>query len=172
MEIVSMINGEVILKEKYPDLSKEQYQPAGIDLKLDRIEEFIIKEDGFYGLVNNTKFLPETKELKMNAKVIDNVWTNVYSLRPGVPYLAVTEEKIKIDEESLQFYKPRSSILRCGANVMTAVGDSGFNGHLSFLIINYLPIDFSIAKGERFAQLVDIRVEGVMNGYDGDYNES
>lgn len=167
-----MINGEQILREKYPDLDEKQYQPAGIDLKLGKIETFDVGQNKFYGIIDGLKVLPSRSELKMNALSVNGQIKSVYSLRPGVPYIATVENKIQIDESCLQFYKPRSSLLRCGTNVMTAVGDPDFYGHLSFLVINYLPVDFVITKGERFAQLVDIKVDGVSYGYDGDYQES
>ena len=39
-----MINGEEILKARYPDLNEDQYQPAGIDLTLGNL----------YGLKENS----------------------------------------------------------------------------------------------------------------------
>ena len=165
-----MINGEKFLRKQYPDLDEQQYQPAGIDLKLGKIETFDIDKK-YYGIIDGVKIIPNRKELKMNALSVDGKMKNVYSLQPNVPYIATVQNQVSINENSLQFYTPRSSILRCGSNVMTAIGDPGFNGHLSFLVMNYLPVDFVITKGERFAQLVDIRVDGIMNKYDGDYNE-
>ena len=164
-----MINGEKILRQVY-DLDEDQYQPAGIDLKLGKIEKFVTDQK-YYGIVNGVKIIPKYEELKMNMVSVDGKMTNVYSLEPFVPYIATVKDKIKISESSLQFYKPRSTILRCGSNVMTAVGDPGYSGHLSFLIMNFLPVDFVITKGERFAQLVDMRVAGGLKLYDGDYNE-
>lgn len=166
-----MINGEQILRKKYPDLDENQYQPAGIDLKLGKIETFKTDKK-YYGIIDDMKILPERTELVKNALSVNGQLRNVYTLRPMVPYMATVENKIKISEDALQNYKPRSSLLRCGTPVFTAIGDPGFNGHLSFLVVNFLPVDVVLTKGARFAQLEDIKVEGVMNGYDGDYNES
>lgn len=166
-----MINGETILRERYPDLDEKQYQPGGLDLRLGKIETFKTDKK-YYGIIDGDKIIPEREELRMNALSVNGELKNVYSLRPGVPYIATVQHKIKIDKESLQFYRPRSTLLRCGTHVMTAVGDNGYFGSLSFLIINYLPVDFVITKGERFAQLVDMRVDGAINEYDGDYQES
>lgn len=167
-----MINGEKILRQRYPNLDDKQYQPAGIDLKLGKIETFDIGDNKFYGVIDGLKVIPDRSELVMNALSVNGEIKSVYSLRPNVPYIATVQNSVKIDKNSAQFYVPRSTLLRCGVNVMTALGDSGYNGHLSFLIMNYLPVDFVITKGERFAQLVDIRVDGAVNEYDGDYQES
>lgn len=167
-----MINGEKILRERYPEFDDECFQPGGLDLRLGKIEEFDVGNNKFYGIIDGLKVIPDRSELVMNALSVDGQIKNVYSLRPNVPYIATVQNKIKIDKNSLQFYKPRSSLLRCGTNVMTAIGDNGYFGSLSFFIMNYLPVDFVITRGERFAQLVDIRVDGAINEYDGDYQES
>lgn len=166
-----MINGEQKLRSYYPNCDDNQYQPAGIDLKLGKIEEFNVNQK-YYGIIDEKKIIPDRQELRMNALSVDGQMKNVYSLRPNVPYIATVQNKINIGEDSLQFYEPRSTLLRCATNVMTAVGDPGFVGHLSFLVVNFLPADFVITKGARFAQLVDIRVDGMLKQYDGDYNEN
>lgn len=167
-----MINGEKILRERYQNLDEKQYQPCGIDLTVGKIEKIITDEKKHRGIINGEKLNPEYEELSMNAVSANGKLTNVYSLEYNIGYLVTTKEKIYIDSHSAQFYKPRSTLLRQGVSVQTALGDCGFNGHLSFLIINHVPGFYDISKGERFAQLVDIRVDGAVNEYDGDYQES
>ena len=87
------------------------------------------------------------------------------------PYICQVKNQIKIGESNAQFYLPRSTLLRAGVNVYTALGDLGYNGHLSFLVINHGPRPFFIQEGERFAQLVDFEVRGGSESYDGDYQE-
>lgn len=165
-----MIIGEKKLRELYPNLDENQYQPAGIDLKLGKIMTLANSE--VYGLVNGKKFLPEQKELEEDVIKLNDTQLEVgYLLQPHVPYIAVVDEPITIPKEYAQVYKPRSSCLRSAVTVSTAVGDPGFNGHLSFLVINHLDTPFFIKKGERFAQMVTYEVKGVVSEYDGDYNE-
>lgn len=166
-----MINGEEILKVRYNSLDEEQYQPAGIDLTLGNL--YGLKENSLdlYGLFKNMKVLPDQEELLPRNVLIKGSLCKVYTLAPGGVYIAKTNEKIEIDKYSAQFYLPRSSLLRAGVSVQTALGDPGFNGHLSFLIINHSPIPFMLEKGVRFAQLVDFTCTGIKNKYDGDYNE-
>ena len=78
---------------------------------------------------------------------------------------------MEIEKDSAQLYLPRSSLLRSGVDVRTALGDPGFHGHLSFMIINYNDFSFMLEKDVRFAQAVDITVFGIMHRYAGDYNE-
>lgn len=166
-----MINGEGNLRRQYPDLDEKQYQPAGIDLTLDKVSILKHNNGVTYGLLQDVKVLPEQEELEINTVKVGGMLKNVYTLTPHIPYIATTKEKIKINENSGQFYLPRSSLLRAGVDVRTAFGDPGFNGHLSFLLINWTTSPFVIEKGTRFAQLVDMNVVASLNEYDGDYNE-
>ena len=166
-----MISGDEILKQLYPNLEDNQYQPAGIDLKLGKVMIFDNTEE-VYGIADNIKQLPKQKPLSQSAVKINGMNLEVgYTLEPNIPYIAVTQEKIKISANAGQLYLPRSSLLRAGVDVRTAFGDPGFYGHLSFLLINHNTVPFFIKKGERFAQLIDIGVSGADNEYDGDYNE-
>ncbi len=166
-----MISGDEILKQLYPNLEDNQYQPAGIDLKLGKVMVFDNTEE-VYGIADNIKQLPKQKPLSQSAVKINGMNLEVgYTLEPNIPYIAVTQEKIKISANAGQLYLPRSSLLRAGVDVRTAFGDPGFYGHLSFLLINHNTVPFFIKKGERFAQLIDIGVNGADNEYDGDYNE-
>lgn len=166
-----MINGETILRNIYNNLNENQYQPAGIDLTLDSIQELIDNNLHLYGLFEDIKILPQQKKVDTTTVQVKGSLRKVYTLEPHKPYIATTKEKINIDNHSAQFYLPRSSLLRAGVDVRTALGDPGFNGHLNFLIINHYDTPFMIEKGARFAQLVDIQCEDVEKLYDGDYNE-
>lgn len=166
-----MINGEKVLRDKYPGLDENQYQPAGIDLKLGKVM-ILDESEEVYGISGNVKQLPDHKlipetAVTIKASTLETGWL----IEPHIPYIGVTKEKIKIDSNAAQIYFPRSSLLRAGVDVRTALGDPGFNGHLSFLIINHSNKPFFLKKNERFAQMIDIQVQGSINDYDGDYNE-
>ena len=166
-----MINGEKKLREQYLGLDENQYQPAGIDLTLDKVSILKHNDGTIYGLLKNAKVLPETEELETSNVQVGGMLKTVYVLKGHIPYIATTKEKIKINKNSGQFYFPRSSLLRAGVDVRTAFGDPGFDGHLSFLLFNWTTSPFVIEKGARFAQLVDINVVDSLKEYDGDYNE-
>lgn len=167
-----MIIGREQLKQMYPELLDEQYQPAGIDLTLDSVSILNHNNGTTYGLLKDAKVLPAQIELKEAQIQVSGMLKNVFYLEPFTPYIATTKEKIEIDKNSGQFYLPRSSLLRAGIDVRTAFGDPGFNGHLSFLLVNWTKNPFVMEKGVRFAQLVNINTSDVDDGYDGDYNEN
>lgn len=112
-----MINGEEILKARYPDLSEDQYQPAGIDLTLGNLYELKENSLNLYGLFKNMKVLPDQEELLPKNVLIKGSLCKVYTLAPSTAYIAKTNEKIEIDEYSAQLYLPRSSLLRAGVSV-------------------------------------------------------
>ena len=166
-----MINGEKSLRHMYSDLDEEQYQPAGIDLTLDKVSEFKHNKGTTYGLLKNAKVLPDLIDMETKTMQVSGMLVDVFVLQPHTTYLATTTEFIDIDEQSGQFYLPRSSLLRSSIDVRTAFGDPGFHGHLSFLLINHTDELFVIEKGARFAQLIDMKVVGIGEAYNGDYNE-
>lgn len=161
-----MIIGKNELKKMYPNLDDDQYQPNSIDLKLGKV--YIIDDtfpitDISVGIYNDTKFIPPKTELKPNS-------SNIYELKPNIPYWIQIEPIMSIEEGIAQFYLPRSSLLRMGVTLHTALGDSGFKGHLLFLAINHTPYNINLAKGERIATAINFEVDSA-GLYDGDYNE-
>ncbi|MDD5959783.1 MAG: dCTP deaminase domain-containing protein [Methanobrevibacter wolinii] len=147
--------GEKELKKLFPDF-EDLIQPSGIDLELDKI--FIQKGPG--SLIDNEKNLPETEELE----------GSIYTLEPNTPYLASIKRKIKIPKGYAMLYNPRSTLLRSFVSVETAVGDPGFYGTLTFLIINHGKYPYKIKKGDRIAQGVVFKVIG-SGEYNGSYQE-
>ena len=166
-----MITGEKYLRQLYPNLDENQYQPAGIDLTLNELYSFKHNDGTIYGLLKDAKVLPEQIKCQTSNIQVGGMLKTVFRLKPHTAYVGVTTEQIKISKNAGQFYLPRSSLLRAGIDVRTAFGDPGFFGHLSFMIINHTDDMFVIEKGARFAQLVDISANNVESEYDGDYQE-
>ena len=167
-----MINGIDYLKKMYPDCNNKDYQPSGLDLRLGKVFYLDGERDKTYGLIDGQKYLPEHKELKpILLQHRENDYVAGWKLIPNQPYICQVENQIQIGNHNAQFYLPRSTLLRAGVNVYTALGDLGYRGRLSFLVINHGPRPFFIQTGERFAQLVDFEVRGGSKSYNGDYQE-
>lgn len=165
-----MINGEKILRERYSELNENQYQPAGIDLRLGRV--FELDETKLRGIFDGTKLNSELKEIKPGLQSsLDGKSFNGWLFEPNKPYIVEVENKIEISKDSAQFYLPRSTLLRNGVTIETALGDPGYKGHLRFLLVNHRGNGYFLEKGERFAQLIDIQVKDSITEYDGDYQE-
>ena len=167
-----MINGIDYLKKMYPGRDEKDYQPSGLDLRIGKLYYLDVERDVEYGLINGEKILPKHQPIiPMLLQVAEDDYVAGWKLRPQQPYIAEVQGQIEIGQHNAQFYLPRSTLLRAGVNVYTALGDLGYNGHLAFLVINHGPRPFFIESGERFAQLVDFEVQGGSTSYDGDYQE-
>lgn len=173
-----MINGDKILREKYPDFDEACRTPNGLDLRLGKVYE--LSEDLLhYGIMENRKDIPDHMQIIPEVsgyrylKEDGTYATDVagWFLQPGRPYILEVDRKIKISEDCAQLYRPRSTLLRSGVALYTAVGDAGYNGHLAFLCINHSSRPFFMECGVRFAQLIDFKVDGCTLSYDGDFQE-
>lgn len=165
-----MINGIDYLRKMYPEFDDENYQPSGLDLNLGQVYEICDEEYDYLGLYKNHKVLPNVKKASIDMNHFE-YGTTGWTLLPNRPYICEVDRQIEIGRNNAQFYLPRSSLLRAGVNVYTALGDLGYNGHLSFLVINHSFRPFFLEKGVRFAQLVDFEVGGANESYNGDYQE-
>jgi dUTP pyrophosphatase len=65
--------------------------------------------------------------------------------------------------------RPRSSLLRCGVNIGTAVWDAGYSGRSQSLMLVYNPRGFRIQKNARVAQLIFMPLTTETEGYSGKY---
>jgi dUTP pyrophosphatase len=64
---------------------------------------------------------------------------------------------------------PRSSLLRCGVTVHTAVWDAGYSGRSQSLMVVYNPRGFRLQRNARIVQLVFFRLTQETEGYQGIY---
>lgn len=167
-----MIMGFKDIKSLYPNLDRDDYQPNSLDLRLDKICEIpLALDEGVVGIFDSTKLIPRPKEIEKE----ELYGISGYVLQPKTSYIAFVkgnkeDGKMEIPKNIAQFYLPRSTLLRCGVSLDTALGDSGFVGHLQFLITNNSLNPFFISANERIATCISFEVK---NGtlYDGDYNE-
>jgi dUTP pyrophosphatase len=147
--------GEKELIKLFPEF-KELVQPAGIDLRVDKV----YRQKGPASLIDNEKKLPLTEELE----------PPLYILKPKTAYLVTVDRKIKIPKGYSMLYIPRSTLLRSFVTIHTALGDPGFYGTLQFLLVNQGEYDYTLKQGERIAQGVVFKVEG-SGEYNGSYQE-
>lgn len=161
-----MINGMNLLKKMYSQFDDKCYQPDGIDLRLGQVCTLEFDCDTQYGITDTQKILPEHVPMELTKCSLGEGWM----LNPYSTYIFEVDRPIHINPNSAQFYLPRSSLLRTGINVITALGDSDFNGTLSFLAVNEANVPLFLEKGVRFAQLIDFNVDEA-GLYNGDYQE-
>ncbi|MBA7526930.1 dCTP deaminase, dUMP-forming [subsurface metagenome] len=134
-----------------------QTQIAGFDLTTKEVMK--LKKGGILDFDNNKRHIPEYKNI--NSK--GNKWI----LKPG-GYLIRYNEIIQIPKNSIGLVLPRSSLMRCGATLCSAVWDPGYKGRGIGLLI--VTTKITLYENTRIAQIILIKTEkSVSEGYSGTY---
>lgn len=128
------------------DLST-QLTPNGIDLTLKKVEKFTSK--GVIDFTNENRKLSETEEIP---------FTNGVIYLPKGAYKVMFNEIVSIPEDIIALARPRSSLLRCGATIESAVWDAGFRGVSISLLVVYNPHGISLQKNARLMQLFFVKM--------------
>ncbi|MFZ3384175.1 MAG: deoxyuridine 5'-triphosphate nucleotidohydrolase [Candidatus Methanoperedens sp.] len=158
-ELISLINEKPPLVEKMIDPAV-QVQPNGIELTLARVEYH--EGPGSVAFDNSERKLPRTKNLDFDK----DGWLHL----PKGSYKIVFNEIVNIPKSLAAIAKPRSSLLRCGVTVETAVWDAGYSGRSESLLVVYNENGFRVKKDARVLQLLFFRLgEEVRKGYSGVY---
>ncbi len=101
----------------------------------------------------NSKELPEYKEVKP-API-----NNRYYLELGV-YLVRYREYVKIPEDCIGLVLPRSSLLRMGATLHTAIWDPGYEGRGIGLLVVYNIHGIELERGAQIGQMILVKMTG------------
>ncbi|MEI6043361.1 MAG: deoxyuridine 5'-triphosphate nucleotidohydrolase [Chloroflexota bacterium] len=120
-----------------------QVQPAGIDLSLQKIFRFV--SSATVAFTQAETHLPEYEEVPFDEK-------GLALLVPG-PYKLVVNEIVHLPPNLMGIAQPRSTMLRCGATVNTALWDPGYNGRSELLLVVHNPQGLQLAYQARVAQL-------------------
>lgn len=136
-------------------LAAGQVQPNGVDLTLEAVFEPV----GTGRIGREGKSIAERREIEPDGE------PPTYRLEPG-GYVARYAETVRIPPDRVGFIYPRSSLMRNGTMVNTAVWDAGYEGRGEGLLQVTHPIE--IERGARVAQLVLARADA-SGTYDGSY---
>ena len=140
-------------------LNASQVQPAGIDLTLKEVHE--LAGAGEIDFDNSKRRISESGKLQFAEGKL--------SLKPGC-YKIIYNEYVSIPIDCAAFGFPRSSLLRCGADVRCAVWDPGYHGRSESLLVVHNPHGIVLHEKAKVMQLVFVRMEGkAEKGYDGQY---
>ncbi len=140
-------------------ISDSQRQPAGIDVTLKEIRKF--DSPGRIDFDNSTRKISDTTALEYNDEEVH--------LNPG-SYKVVFNEYVKIPSDVAAICLPRSSILRCGADLNCALWDPGYEGRSEALLVVYNEHGITLKRNAKIGQLVFIRLsEQAKSLYEGQY---
>jgi dUTP pyrophosphatase len=157
-DIRRLIKNNPPLVEGYLNLD-EQVQTNGFDITLRDVAT--LNTAGKIAVANSKRVLSELAPLSFDS-------TDSIELAPGI-YMITYNEIVHIPKNLMALGRPRSSLLRCGVNVGTAVWDAGYEGRSQSLLMVYNPLGFTLQKNARVAQLVFFELTGETEGYNGIY---
>jgi dUTP pyrophosphatase len=89
-------------------------------------------------------------------------------LTPGA-YIITYNEIVHLPKNIMALARPRSSLLRCGVTVNTAVWDAGYSGRSQSLMVVYNSHGFRLQRNARLVQLVFLWLTEETEGYHGAY---
>jgi len=125
-----------------------QFQPAGVDLSLESIYSF--EGEGEIDGDNKKRRLPECKKIEFENSSI--------KLALGA-YKIVFNEIVNVPEDVCAIARSRSSLLRMGAFVASAVWDPGYRGRSEALLVVQNPHGLIVHEKAKLAQIVFMRLE-------------
>ena len=160
--IAALIVGNPPLVENFVDL-EAQLQPNGFDITLQSIAGFSSGvEGGSIGISDADRRLAGSREHGFDG----DGWGD---LAAGA-YLITFNEVVNLPLGLMALGRPRSSLLRSGVSLHTAVWDAGYSGRSQALLVVHNESGFRLQRNARVAQLVFFTLtERDAQGYSGRY---
>jgi dUTP pyrophosphatase len=156
-EILELIEADPPLVDNLFD-GMEQVQPNGVDLTIKDIARY--SSAGVIGSTNESRVLSNTESIEFNE-------SGMVNLSPGC-YLITHNEVVNLPNNVMALARPRSSLLRCGVAIHTAVWDAGYSGRSQSLMVVYNQHGFRLERNARVVQLVfSLLSSAVSEGYNG-----
>ena len=157
-DIHRLLQREPPLVESYINL-EEQVQPNGFDLTLHEVA--LLQTSGKIATSNSQRLVSDLAPL-----VFDGL--DFIDLMPGA-YVITYNEIVHLPNNVMALARPRSSLLRCGVTVNTAVWDAGYSGRSQSLMVVYNAQGFRLQRNARIVQLVFFQLTQETEGYRGAY---
>ena len=157
-DIYRLLQQEPSLIEGYVNL-EEQIQPNGVDLTLREVA--LLQSSGRIAVKDSQRLVSDLAPL-----VFDGL--NFIDLMAGV-YIITYNEIVHLPTNVMALAMPRSSLLRCGVTVNTAVWDAGYSGRSQSLMVVYNPSGIRLQRNARIVQLVFLQLTRETEGYQGAY---
>ena len=155
--ILELIRAGEPLVEGFLDL-EEQLQPNGFDLTLREVLQFTSAGEMRPG--TDPSALSTSRPLSFEA--------SGHLHLPMGAYIATLNEIVNLPLHIMALARPRSSLLRCGVALHTAVWDAGYRGRSQVLLTVYNNFGYRLARDARLLQMVFMYLaRPVEKGYRG-----
>jgi len=146
------------LVEGWVDLD-EQVQANGFDLTLRDVA--VPQSAGNITAANSQRVISDLSPLVFDGMGSIELVTGTY--------IITYNEVVHLPKNIMALGRPRSSLLRCGVTVGTAVWDAGYEGRSQSLLVVYNYRGFRVQRNARITQLVFFELTGESEGYNGVY---
>ncbi|MCS7386144.1 MAG: deoxyuridine 5'-triphosphate nucleotidohydrolase [archaeon GB-1867-005] len=127
---------------------KHQIQPAGVELTLKDVEEF--EDAGYIDLTNAKRKVSTCRKLSFDEEGKIHLSQGAYKVR--------FNEVICVPEDMVGIGLPRSSLLRSGATILSAVWDPGYKGRSESLLVVFNPKGIILERNARLMQMIFIKL--------------
>jgi dUTP pyrophosphatase len=151
MAVITKNLGSMVSKMVGED---KQIQMCGVELTLKTIHEFL--SAGQLAFSNDDRKLPDIRQLVFPDRTL--VRAGWLWLDPGA-YLVTFNEVIEVPPDVMAIARPRSSLLRMGATMETAVWEPGYKGRSQSLLVVHNPNGIRLRRNSRLMQLIFFRLE-------------
>lgn len=152
-----LIEGAPPLLEHFLSL-EAQLQPNGFDMTVRDVAR--LATPGAISVEDSSRVLSETEPMGFGP----DGWLQ---LEPG-PFLVTFNEVVNLPLNIMALGRPRSSLLRSGVSIHTAVWDAGYSGRSQALLVVYHPDGYRVQRDARLMQLVFLQMEtAASRGYQG-----
>ena len=160
--ILELLNMPDPLLEGYLSL-EAQIQPNGFDLTLREVLTF--KSRGEMPPGAAPAVLPDSAAMPFDSEG--------YLHLPAGSYLITLNEIVNLPGYVMALARPRSSLLRCGVAIHTAVWDAGYRGRSQAMLTVYNPAGYRVGRDARVMQMVFMYLarpssEGYRGRYQGE----
>lgn len=155
----------VLTKQEIADLglvvdpAPDALQPCGVDLTVASIDWF-----GSEGAVTQ-----DGVHLPLVQTYLVQTYTDNWMSLPRGAYRINYAQELHLPDDITAFVYPRSSLLRCGATIYTAVWDPGYRGKGQGLLVVHNPFGLTLERFSRVAQVVFHRLSSSADAYAGQY---
>ena len=125
-----------------------QMQMCGIELTLQKIERFI--SSGKVAFDNKERKISDTMSIYFDE-------TDWIYLEQGA-YLVTFNEIVNVPRDMVAMARPRSTLLRSGVTIETALWDPGYRGRSQSLLVVHNSHGIKIKKNARLMQLIFMKL--------------
>lgn len=141
------------------NVGEEQFQPAGVDLTVKEVYSY--DTPGKIDYDNSERRLSDC--ILLNFSESEEIY-----LKKGA-YKIVVNEIVSLPTDCAAIALPRSSLVRSGATISSALWDPGYKGRSEMMLVVHNDKGIALKRNARVAQLVLIKLSGEAKAYKGSY---